>query len=123
MAEKSYANGYLDGLNDAWNIAYRLSMMTNEEKMRVFDVSPRDNIFGTYSADHVQRILSLKDEEHQHNGVTKEWLETYMYDHGIARPDLDYAVDGRLVLDLVNDILKEIGALGDVEAFKRKGAE
>lgn len=104
---------YSDGLKDAWEAAYRISMMTNEEKYKIFDVSPRDNVFECFSAAHVIEVMAIKDAA-RHNRITKTMLEKYMYEHGVCNVDLDDPVAGSLMLDIVNDIVSDLVKLGTV---------
>jgi len=107
---------YSDGLREAWDVAYRISMMSNEQKYKVFGVSPRDNIFEVFSADHVIETLGIADAA-RNDHITKKKLEDFMYHHGICHPDLDENVPGSLVLDIVNDIIKELLRAGTLKDF------
>lgn len=107
---------YSDGIREAWDAAYRISMMSNEQKFNVFGVSPRDNIFEVFSADHVIEALEIKDAARE-NHITKKMLEDFMYSHGICRPDLSVQVDGWIMLDIVNDIVSELIMAGSLKDF------
>lgn len=115
---------YSEGLRDAWDAAFRISLMTNEEKFRVFGISPRDNIFENYSASHIIEQFGMYDAANK-GMITKHMLERYMYNHGICHPDLDESVPGCLVLDIVNDLLSDLIELGTVnevlKQMKRRG--
>ena len=107
---------YADGIKDAWDAAYRISMMSNEQKYKVFDISPRDNIFEVFSAEHVIEALEISNaakEEH----ITKKQLEDFMYHHGICHVDLNYDVRGDVMLDIVNDVISELIRFGSLEEF------
>lgn len=107
---------YSDGIREAWDVAYRISMMSNEQKFNAFGVSPRDNIFEVFSADHVIEALEIKDAARE-NHITKKMLEDFMYNHGICHPDLSVQVDGWIMLDIVNDIISELIMAGSLKDF------
>lgn len=107
---------YSDGLREAWDVAYRISMMSNEQKYKVFGVSPRDNIFEVFSAYHVIEALEIKDAARE-NHITKKMLEDFMYSHGICHPDLSEQVDGWIMLDIVNEIISELIMVGSLKDF------
>ena len=107
---------YADGIKDAWDTAYRISVMSNEQKYKVFGISPRDNIFEVFSAEHVIEALEISNAA-KDNHITKKQLEDFMYSHGICHPDLDCAVHGDMVLDIVNDVIAELIRFGSLEEF------
>ena len=107
---------YSDGVKDAWDAAYRISMMNNEQKYKVFGISPRDNIFEVVSAEHVIEALEIESAARE-NHITKKQLEDFMYNHGICHTDLNCEVQGHLVLDIVNDIISELIRFGTLEEF------
>lgn len=107
---------YSDGIREAWDAAYRISMMSNEQKYNVFGVSPRDNIFEVFSAEHVIEALEIKDAARE-NHITKKMLEDFMYNHGICHPDLSAEVQGWIMLDIVNDIISELTRVGTLKDF------
>lgn len=105
---------YSDGLKDAWDAAYRISMMTNEEKYHVFGVSPRDNVFECYSVAYVLEVLEMKDAAREAR-ISRRMLEKYMHDHGITNVDLEYPVGGNVMLDIVNSLLADLVDLGTLD--------
>lgn len=105
---------YSDGLEDAWNAALRISMMTNEEKLRLFKVSPRDNVFECFTPSHILNVLEMKDAAREKR-ITKDMLETYMYTHGVCNVDLNECVMGSLMLDIVNDLISDLINLGTLD--------
>ena len=107
---------YSDGIREAWDAAYRISMMNNEQKYKVFGISPRDNIFEVFSAEHVIEALEIKNAASE-NHITKKMLEDFMYNHGICHPDLSEYVSGDLVLDIVNDVISELIRVGTLKDF------
>ena len=107
---------FFDGVREAWDAAYRISMMSNEQKYEVFGVSPRDNIFEVFTAEHVLEVLEIKNAARE-NHITKRMLENFMYTHGICHPDLDECVSGDLVLDIVNDVVSDLIKVGSLRDF------
>ena len=98
---------YSDGLRDAWNTAYRISMMTDKEKFDMFNVAPRDNVFECYTAEKAMRVIDIKMAMAD-GTLTKEILERYMQLHGIGSERLRETTSIIEVVEIIDELISRI---------------